>query len=85
MSELNIYYSQIAHDLSREKNKVIQKLKAQKYLIQACENLDQPLIDISVAFGGNLLLSNSQGIAPIDILKDAEQEKNKKNKENKKR
>jgi len=75
MTEINVYYSRVAHELAREPLKSKQKARAQVYLIQGCSLANRKLIDIALSFGANLLLVDENGRAPIDILREKERSK----------
>jgi hypothetical protein len=72
MSEINIYYSKIAHELSREPLKSVQRSRAQVYLIQGCKLANKRIIDISLSFGASLLTQGPTGITPLEILRETE-------------
>jgi len=78
MSEINIYYSKVAHELSKEPLKSVQRSRAQVYLIQGCKLANKRLIDISLSFGASLVAPGPSGITPLEILRETELKKNAK-------
>lgn len=72
MTEINIYYSRVVHELAREPLKSQQKARAQVYLVQGCSLVNKKLIDIALSFGANLLFPDTNGVTPLEILRAKE-------------